>query len=351
MVQARIFGADAIKRFAFRVLMPIGYKMAELKYRKQKPSLFLKILYSLADFVLFRPIRGSLGLSNARICYTTGAILSPDAFRFYHALSLPLKSLYGSTEGGALTGAKNDDIHLETVGPAHKGTQLKITDNGELIYRQPGVFVGYYKDPEKTAEVLKDGWFYSGDSGLIREDGHIVFVDRVKDLVELASGDKLAPQFIESRLKFSPYIMDAWVLAGPDRHYASAIIIINYDNVGRWAGQRGVAYTTFSKLSQKPEVYELVRQEIDRINSTLTPGCRVKKYVNLHKEFDPDESELTRTRNLRRTFLNDRYSELIDAIYGDKTEVSIEARVRYRDGRMGTIETTLSIKFVEGDAI
>ncbi len=351
MVQARILGADAIKRFAFRLLMPIGYKMADLKFQKKKPSLFWKILYSLADIALFRPIRSSLGLSNARICYTTGAMLSPDAFRFYHALNLPLKSLYGTTEGGALTGARNDDIRLETVGPVHKGAEVRITDNGELIYRQPGIFVGYYKDPDKTAEVLKDGWFYSGDSGFIREDGHIVFVDRVKDLVELASGDKLAPQFIESRLKFSPYIKEAWVLAGPDRAYASAIIIINYDNVSRWAGQRRVAYTTFAELSQKPEVYGLVKQDIDRINSTLPLGSRVRKYVNLHKEFDPDEGELTRTRKLRRTFLEERYRELIDAIYGDKTEVPIEARVRYRDGRMGTIKTTLSIKSVEGAAL
>ena len=236
MVQARILGADAIKRFAFRLLMPVGYKMADLKFQKKKPGLFSKILYPLADIVLFRPIRSSLGLSNARICYSTGPMLSPDAFRFYHALNLPLKSLYGTTEGGALTGAKDDDIRLETVGPVHEGTEVKITDNGELIYRQPGIFVGYYKDPEKTAEVLKDGWFYSGDSGFIREDGHVVFVDRVEDLVELASGDKLAPQFIESRLRFSPYIKDAWVLAGPERAYASAIIVINYDQcrqVGR----------------------------------------------------------------------------------------------------------------------
>ena len=350
-VQARILGSDAIKRFAFRLLMPIGYKMADLKYRKQEPSLLWKILYSLADIALFKPIRDSLGLSNARICYTTGAMLSPDAFRFYHALNLPLKSLYGTTEGGALTGVKNDDISLETVGPAHKGTEVRISDNGELIYRQPGIFVGYYKDPDKTAEVLKDGWFYSGDSGFIREDGHIVFVDRLKDLVELASGDKLAPQFIESRLKFSPYIMDAWVVGGPDRDYTSAIIIINYDNVRRWAGQRRVAYTTFTDLSQNPEVYRLVKQDIDRINQALPPGARVKKYVNLHKEFDPDEAELTRTRKLRRTFLEERYRELIDAIYSDRNEVPIEAQVGYRDGQMGTIKTTLSIKSVERAAL
>jgi len=351
MVQSRILGAGGIKRFAFRLLMPIGYKMADLKYRKQKPSLFWKILYSFADIALLRPIKGSLGLHNARICYTTGAVLSPDAFRFYHALNLPLKSLYWTTEGGALTGAKNDDISFETVGPAHRGTEVRITDSGELTYRQPGIFVGYYKDPDKTAEVLKDGWFYSGDSGFMREDGHIVFVDRVKDLVELASGEKLAPQSIESRLRFSPYIKESWVVAGPDGDYASAIIIINYDTVGRWAGQRGVPYTTFTELSQRPEVYGLLKTDIERINQALPPGARVKKYVNLHKEFDPDEAELTRNRRLRRTFLQERYRVLIDALYGDKTEVPIEARVRYRDGRMGTIKTTLNIKSVEGASL
>jgi long-chain acyl-CoA synthetase len=347
-VQARIREADALKRLVFRLLMPIGYKMADLKSRKQKPSLLWKILYAFANMFLFRPIRDSLGLVNARICYTSGAILSPDAFKFYHALNLPLKSLYWSTEGGALTGAKNDDIRLETVGPVHKGAEVRITDNGEIIYRQPGIFVGYYNDPGKTAKVLKDGWFYSGDSGFIAEDGHVVFLDRVKDLVELASGDKLAPQSIESRLRFSPYIKDAWVLAGPKGAYASAIIIINYESVGRWAGERGVAYTTFTELSQKPEVYQLVKQDIDRINKALPPGAKVKKYVNLHKEFDPDEAELTRNRRLKRVFLEKRYRELIKAIYSNKTEVPVEAQVRYRDGRMGTIKTTLSIQSVKG---
>jgi long-chain acyl-CoA synthetase len=349
-VQARILGADAIKRFTFRLLMPIGYKMADLKYRKQKPNLFLKILYALADLALFRPVRDSLGLTNARICYTTGAMLCPNAFRFYHALNLPLKSLYWSTEGGVLAGTKNDDIRLEALGPVRKETEVRITGSGEIIYRLPGTFVGYYKDPDKTAEVLKDGWFDSGDNGLITKDGHLVLLDRKNDLVELACGDKLAPQSIESWLRFSPYIKDAWVLAGPDRAYASAIIIIDYTSVGRWAGERRLAYTTFTELSQNPEVYKLVKQEIKRINQVLPPGVRVKKYINLHKEFDPDEGELTRNMKLRRAFLEERYRELIKAIYSDKTEVPVEAQVKYRDGRVGTIKTTLSIKSVEGAA-
>ena len=196
--------------------------------------------------------------------------------------------------------------------------------------------------------MLKDGWFYSGDSGFINEDGHLVFLDRVEDLVELSSGDKLAPQLIESRLRFSPYIRDAWVLGGPDGAYASAILIIDYESVGRWAGRERVAYTTFTELSQKSEVYQLVKQDIDRVNQTLPPGTKIRKYVNLHKEFDPDEAELTRDRKLRKAFMRERYRELINAIYSNKTEVPVEAQVRYRDGRMGTIKTTLSIQSVKG---
>jgi len=347
-VQARIREADVLKRLVFRLMMPIGYKIAELRYSKQKPNLFWKILYALANIALFRAVKDSLGLSNARICYSTGAMLSPDAFRFYHALNLPVKSLYGTTEGGALTGTKNDDIRVETVGRVHQGAEVRITDDGEIIYRQPGVFLGYYNDPDKTARVLKNGWFYSGDSGFISEDGHLVFLDRLEDMVELATGDKLAPQLIESRLRFSPYIKDAWVLGGPDGAYVSAILIIDYEDVGRWAGRERVAYTTFTELSQKPEVYQLVKQDIDRVNQTLPPGTKIRKYVNLHKEFDPDEAELTRDRKLRKVFMQERYRELINAIYGNKTEVPVETQVRYRDGRTGTIKTTLSIQSVEG---
>jgi len=349
-IQARIHGSDALKRLVFRVLMPIGYRMADFRYRKEKPNIILRMIYALADISLFRPLRTSLGLSNARICYTTGAMLSQDAFQFYHALNLSLKSLYGTTEGGALTGAKNDDIRFETVGPAHPGTEVKITEKGELVYRQPGVFVGYYRDQAATIEVLKDGWFYSGDSGFIREDGHIVFVDRAGDLILLNSGNKLAPQFIESRLRFNPYIKDAWVFSGPDRSYASAIIIIDYLNVGRWAGQRRVAYSTFAELSQKPEVHELVKQSISEINNVLPPGSRVRKYVNLHREFDPDKGELTRNRKLRRTFLEERYRELINAIYAGKTEVAIEAQARSQsqDGPTKMTKTILYIQSIEG---
>jgi long-chain acyl-CoA synthetase len=348
MVRARISTADLINRFAFRVFMPAGNHMAEASYKKQKPSLFRRLIYRLADTTFFAPIRRSIGLHNARICYTTGSILSPDALKFYHALNLPLKSLYGSTEGGALTGASNEDIRLDTVGPPHRGTEVSVADDGEIIYKQPGTFAGYYKDPEKTAQVLRAGWFCSGDRGFVRDDGHIVLVDKVKDLVQLASGETLSPQLIESRLRFSPYIKDAWVPAGPEGLYASAIIVIDYNNVGKWAGARRVPYSTFTELAQRPEVYELVKQDIDRVNRTLSTGSRIRKYVNFHRELDPDEGELTRNGKLRRAFMEERYRELIDAIYSGMTEVTIEAQAAYSDEGTGNIKTILQIQFVEG---
>jgi long-chain acyl-CoA synthetase len=348
MVQARISSADLMNRFAFRVFMPLGNQMAEAGYKKQKPSLFRRLSYALADALVFEPIKKSLGLQKARICYTSGTMLSADAFKFYHALNLPLKNLYGTTEGGALSGAKNEDIRVDTVGPAYKGTEVKISEDGEILYKQPGTFAGYYKDPGKTAEVLTDGWFHSGDSGFVRDDGHIVLVDRTKNLVRLGNGDTLAPQEIESRLRFSPYIKDAWILAGPEGAYASAIIVIDYNRVGKWAGERRVPYSTFAELAQRPEVYELVKHDIDRVNPTLSPGSRVRKYVILHREFDPDEGELTRNRRLRRAFLEKRYSELIEAIYRDRTEVPVETRVGHSEAGSGTTKTMLRIQSVEG---
>ncbi len=347
-VRARILASDTVKRLAYRLLMPLGYKAAELRYQKRKPDLSLKVLCYFADAFLFRSIRRSLGLSNARICYTTGAILSPDAFKFYHALNIPLKSLYGTTEGGALTGASNAEIHFETVGPPHAGTEVSISTTGEIKYRQPGIFTGYYKDPAGTAAVLKDGWFHSGDGGSIREDGHIVFTDRLQDIVELPGGYKVAPQFIESRLKSRSHIKDAWVTAGPQCAYLAAIIVINYNNVSRWAGQNRVAFTSFAELCQAPEVYDLVRQDIASVNQTMPAGGRIKKFINLPKEFDPDEGELTRTRNLRRAFLDERYRSYVDAIKNDSDAVPLDARDGNRDGGTGAIQTWLRIQSVEG---
>lgn len=342
-VEARMLGSDPLKRFFFRALMPIGYHMAEARDRTQKPGLFNKLFYPFADRILFMPIKASLGLSNARICYSSGAALSADAVRFYHALNLPLKNLYSTTETGFLTWANDDDIRSDTLGTLHPGTECKITSAGELVFRHGGMFVGYYNDPANTDQALKDGWFHSGDSGFIRKDGHLVFTDRLQDIVKLASGDTLTPQALESQLRSSPFIEDAWVFAGPNGAFTSAIIVIHYRNVSRWAGQRKVSHTSFADLSQKAAVYELIKQSIERVNSSLPSGARIERFVNLHKEFDPDEGELTRGRHLRRSFLKERYGDLINAIYSDKTEVSIEPRGDHRDGRMTMTKTSVTI--------
>jgi long-chain acyl-CoA synthetase len=344
--QARVQGADFFKRTIYRLFMPVGYRLADARLKKQKPGFFNKVLYPLADLLVLRPLRDNLGLPNARVCYAIAAPLSSEAIRFYHALNVPLKNQYGLTEGGTVSCTRSDDINLETVGTIPRGAEIRITGPGELLCRQSGVFRGYYGDPAMTAKVLKDGWFYSGDSALVNGEGRVVFRDRLRDLVDMACGDKLAPQLIESQLKFSPYIRDAWVLAGPDQAYVSAIIIIDFENISRWADRKRVVYATFSDLSQKPEVYELIRKEIERVNQSLAAGCRILKYTNLHKEFDPDESELTRNRKLRKQFVEERYRELIRAIYSDQTEASIGAQIKYRDGRTGTITTVISIKSV-----
>ncbi len=350
MIQARIKGADPLKRLIYRLLMPVGFRMANARLNKKSPRLIDRILLPLADFLVLRPIRDNLGLVNARICYATTATLNQETLRFYHALKVPLRSLYGLTECGVVACSSTGDISLETVGTVSRGMEVRVTDSDELLCRPPWGFLGYYGDLERTAAVWKDDWFHSGDFVRIDEEGQVVFIDRLRDIIKLDCGDILFPQMIENHLKSSPNIGDAWVLAGPERAYVSAVIIIDFENVSRWADRKRVVYTSFNDLSQKTEVYELIGQDIERLNETLPQGCRMMKFANLHKEFDPDESELTRNRKLRKKFVEERYRELIDAIYSGKTEAPIQTQIRYRDGRTGMIKTVVSIQSVKGVA-
>jgi len=345
--QARMLDVDPFKRLIFRLLMPAAYRLADKRLRKERAGMAASLGAALAGFVLTGRIKASLGLSRARICYSTEAILSPEALRFYHALGLPLKSLYGTTEGGPLTGARNDAIRLDTVGPPFDGTEMRVADNGEIVYRAPAIFKGYYNDPEQTASVLRDGWFHSGDSCVV-EGGEIRYLDRTGSLVRMATGDTLAPQSIESRLRSSPYIKDAWILTTADGTFTSAIVVINFSTVARWAGKKSTSFSTFAELSQKPEVYDLVRRDIERINSSLPSGCRVKRFVNLHREFDADAGELTRNRNLRRHVLAQRYRTLVEAIYAELSEGSVDAPVGRQDGRMETRSFRVAIASVGG---
>ncbi len=349
-IQVRIMDSTWLNRTLYRLFLPIGYRVADLEFAKKPVPLYLQVLYALGKVAVFTPLLSQFGLHKARTTYTSGAALSPDVFRFFRALGLPLRQIYGSTEvTGGVIAHRKDDIKFESLGKPLPGAAMRISEEGEILLTSPGLFAGYHKNPEasqKAVYIDDDGvrWFRTGDAGYIDEDGHLIYLDRMKDMIRLAGGEKFSPQYIEGRLKFSPYISHAMTIGDEQKGYVTAIITIDFDNVGRWAEKQGLAYTTYTDLSQKPEVYRLIREDVERVNRTLPPAARVRKFVLLHKEFDADEGEMTRTRKLRRRFLAERYAGIIDALYQDKDSVHVRATVRYRDGRESTIDTTLHIE-------
>lgn len=348
-VQARMRGASRLKKRAVGWAMRVGYQMVDTAHEERKPALRWRLLDTIADRVVFRPVRDSLGLSRARVCYTSGSALSGDAIRFFRALKVPIKNIYGSAEAGAVTGAADRIQSTGTVGSVNPGVEITLAEQGELVVRHPGTFLGYHNDPDRTARVLNDGWVRTGDTvgagaGAGKE---LVFVDRLDHLITLPCGDVLAPQHIESRLRASPYIKDAWVLAGEGCEALSAVVIVDAVTAGRWADQRKVRYTTFADLAHTPEVYGLIDHEIASINQDLEGSERIEKYVNLHREFDPDELELTRDRKLRRAFLSEKYQVLVQALAGDDTSVEVEGSTARGGGTAGTIRAALRIATVE----
>jgi len=347
-IQVRIHDTTRLNRLWYDTFLPIGYRVADLKFTKAAIPFYLRVLNGLGEVLVFQPLRDKFGLHRIRLAYSSGAALSPDMLRFCRAIGLNLKQLYGSTEAEIHTFHRDDDIKFESVGKPAPGVEVSISPEGEILIKSGCVFQGYYKNPQTTAEKLREGWFYTGDAGYLDEDGHLIYLDRMVDLLELAGGKKYSPQYIEGRLKFSPYVKDVMTIGGKQRPYVTAIVNIDFENVGRWAERRGVGYTAFVDLSQKPEVYDLIRADVERVNKTLPSAARVRKFVLLHKEFDPDESELTRTRKLRRGFIEERYRQMIEAMYGEGGEVRVSASVKYRDGRTGVIETAIRVCALEG---
>ncbi len=345
-IQVKMFDAHPLKRFVYRLLMPIGYKIADLRFQGKNPSLFWKALYCIAYLLLFRPLRDRLGLTKVRFAVTGSSVLSLDTFRLIHAIGIELRQNYGSTEAGLISSHGKGEIKFESVGRPSLGTEVRVTDDGELLVRSNCLFKGYHANAAKTLETLCCGWCRTGDAVNIDEDGHLLFIDRLDHLGQLKSGVKYAPQYVEGRLRFSPYIKDAMVIGGKERDFVSAIININFSMVGKWAERHHINYTTFVDLSQKEEVAELIQKDLVRVNSYLPENARVKKFVLLHKEFDADEAELTRTRKIRREFMEVRYKELIDAIYSGGDEISVKAPVTYRDGRKGEVTTKLKIRTI-----
>ncbi len=355
MVQFRMLESSRINRLLYKIFMPIGYKVAGRRFEERKPvGLFWRFLHALGEFAIFQPLRDKLGLVNVKSAYSSGAALNPDVIRFFRAIGVNIKQLYGSTEAQLHTLHVGDDVRFETVGVPSPGMEIQVAENSEILVKGPTVVSGYYKDPEATEKGFlldQEGqrWYRTGDAGYIDSDGHLIYLDRVKEMLTLSTGEKYSPQYIEGRLKFSPYIRDVMSIGGEDKPFVATLINIDFDNVGRWAERQGLAYTTFVDLSQKPEVYGLIRKDVERVNRTLPPAARVHKFVLLHKEFDADEGELTRTRKLRRGLLGERYADMIRAMYGGDDEVQVQAAVKYRDGREGVIETTVRIAALEDE--
>ena len=347
-VQVKMEDSSRAKRWFYNWAMPVGYRMAEARFRKEQPSRLLRFQYALANWLVFQEIKDHLGLRRLKRAYTGGAALGPDVFRFFHALGVNLKQIYGQTEiNGIAVLHRDGDIKFQTVGTPIPETEIKIDENGEILMRSPAVMDGYYRNPEATAQSLQDGWLRSGDAGYFDEDGHLIVIDRAKDVMTLHDGTKFSPQFIENKLKFSPYVKEAVVFGG-DWPFVSAIINIDFSNVGKWAENNQIAYTTYTDLSQKPEIYNLVRSHVEEANADLPPAARIRRFLLLHKELDADDAELTRTRKVRRRLISQRYDDIISALYSQNTHINVETTITYQDGRTATLQTRLKIESLNG---
>jgi len=345
-VQVKMADASWVKRRLYRSLMPAGEEVARRTMEKRPISLRLRVLRALGEFLVFAPLRDHLGFRRTRYAYTGGAPLGPEIFLFFRSLGINLKQVYGQCEITGVSCVQRDgDVKLGTVGKPFPNTEVRLTEAGEVLSRSPGVFLGYYKNAEATAATVRDGWLYSGDAALFDQDGHLIVIDRAKDVTALADGTKFAPQYIENKLKFSPYIREA-VAVGQDRPYVGAMINIDMENVGKWAERRQIAYTTYTDLAQKPEVYDLIAEEVERVNRDLPEGTRISKYLLLHKELDPDDEEVTRTRKVRRGFVATKYADIINALYAEAAAVGVTSVITYQDGRQATVRTELAIRRV-----
>jgi long-chain acyl-CoA synthetase len=347
MVQVKYLDATWLKRKIYELSTKIGYHVANLKFDKKPIPWYWKLFHWFAHISVQKKLKDHLGLSRVRNAYTGGAAMGPDHFRFFHALGVNLKQIYGQTEvAGISVVHRTGDIKFDTVGHPIPGTEIKITEDGEIITKSPSVFLGYYKNDEATRKTIQDGWLYSDDKGFMDDDGHLVVFDRTKDVFTLRDGRPFSPQYLETRLKFSPYIKDSWVI-GDKREYVSAVLCIDYSVVGKWADDKKLNYTSYPELSQKPEVYELVEEQVREANKDLPETARIHKFTNLYKELDADDDELTRTRKLRRAFVEKRYKDILTALYSDTDMVHIDTKIKYEDGRQAHIKTDLQIKTVK----
>jgi long-chain acyl-CoA synthetase len=337
-VRARVMDASPLKRWAFALGMRLG--TAALDKSAQRRS-------ALADFLLFRALRDRLGFSRLRSAATGGAALGPDTFRFFQALGVPLRQLYGQTElAGAYTIHRAGDVDFETAGTPFDGVEVKIENAdtngvGEIVTRHANAFLGYYNNDAAThADLNPDGWMRTGDAGYFDDKNHLVIIDRIRDLASTSLGHRFSPQYLENKLKFSPYVAEA-VILGDQRPFVAALICIRFSIVSKWAEKNRIAFTTYTDLAAKPQVGELLRGEVERVNQTLPAAQRVKKFLLLYKELDADDGELTRTRKVRRGVINARYSHIIDSLYAGKTEIDVDTVITLQDGTRQPVRARL----------
>ena len=347
-VQVRAADATPLKRHTFNYFRSAAERAEILRSDGKPVPAGLRLATTLGEFFVYGPVRDQLGLRQAKWALTGGAPLGPDTFRFFRSIGVNLKQVYGSTETSGLVSLQPDtEANPTSAGRPVPGVEVKIADRGEVLVRGCTIFKGYLKNEDATREVLDpDGWFHTGDAGFIDPRGHLVIIDRAKDVGALADGTPFAPQFIENKLKFSPFIREA-VAFGHERPFVAAMVAIDLSTVGNWAERRGLAYTSYTDLSQKPEVRELVAAEIRKGNETLPEATKIRRFLLLTKDLEADDAEMTRTRKVRRRFVAEKYAAVIDAFYGGGSEVELSTTITYEDGRQASIQSRARIEDVE----
>ena len=349
-VMIRMEDASALKRKLFHVCMNLARRVGT-RILDKDPSVgaWDRFKYALGDLVIYGPLRNALGMSRVRVAYTAGEAIGPDLFEFYRSIGINLKQLYGSTETSVFVCVQSDgQVRADTVGPPVAGVEIRVAENGEIQVKSPGLFKEYYKNPEATAESFtEDGWYHTGDAGYLDTDGQLKIIDRAKDVGKLADGSLFAPKYIENKLKFFPFIKEA-VAFGDGREEACAFINIDLEAVGNWAERRGLPYAGYTDLAGKSEVHELIRECVEKVNADLATdpklcASQVARFLVLHKELDPDDDELTRTRKVRRGFIAQKYGVLVDALFEGRSNQYIETEVKFEDGRKGRISADLRI--------
>lgn len=345
-IQVGMKNSTPMKRRLFDFFMPRAVELEKKRLAGQAPTLSERLIHAIGEQMVYAPLRDYLGLARAERAFTGGEALGEDTFLFFRALGIKLKQFYGQTETSALTAAQAEGrVKLHTVGRPMAGVEMRIDDNGEILVRSPSVVDGYFDDPEATRKAIVDGWLHTGDAGRFEDDGDLVVLGRVSEVVRTAAGERYIPNYIENRLKFSPYIRNVAVI-GAGRDMLTAIVCIDFEAVGHWAEERRISYTSYADLSQKPEVQGLIASVVAHVNETQPEGLRIRRFVNLHKDFDADDGEITRTRKLRRNIIETTYAPLIEALYGGARETVYDAAITYESGERGVIRRTLTISEV-----